>query len=118
MQTLKNLKMNNETYALRSKVMELIYEAKALVPSLPRITLRITENSDRVNGVAQLNDNLIWIPANSPRRSKDQLRRTVFHGILHAAYGVEHVASCKLMGSVYTDITKSEAEKLFKKYAR
>lgn len=114
---LKNLKMSDEVYVLRRKVIELIYEAKTLVPSLPRISVRITEDSQEVNGKARLNKNIIWIPANSSIRNTNELRRTVFHEILHAAYGIQHKTFCKLMGSAYTDITKVEADRLFKKYA-
>lgn len=115
---LKNLDMNKQVYKLRRNVMELIYEAKAVVPTLPRISVRITEKDYTINGVGRMNDCIIWIPANSAGRTKDQLRRTVFHEILHAAYGVEHVDGCKLMGPVYNNISKQDAEKLFAKYAK
>jgi hypothetical protein len=115
---LKNKEMNFEVYALRRKVIELIYEAKQTVPNLPRIEVRITEESDRVNGVARVGGKAIWIPSNSAGRTEDQLRRTVFHEICHAAFGADHVEGCPLMAPVYQDISKKTAHMLLKKYAR
>ena len=114
---LKNRNMNPEVYNLRRAVIELIYEAKETVPNLPRIDVRITENSSEVNGIARMSGMIIWIPSNSANRPKDQLRRTVFHEICHAVFGTAHVNNCKLMGPLYNDITKYEAHKLLKKYA-
>jgi hypothetical protein len=100
-------------------VMEFIYEAKDLVPTLPRIDVRITD-CDRHNvlGTARMNDCIVWIPASTLKMSKNDARQIVFHEILHAAYGVEHVDSCPLMGPYFKKMTKSQAEKLFVKYVK
>lgn len=116
--TMKNLKMNKEVYQLRRNVIELIYELKDLYPNLPRVTVRITEDSDKISGVAELNGYKIWVPANSANRNKASLRRTVYHEVLHAVFGVGHFKGCPLMGPVWTKISKVQAGKLFLSYAK
>ena len=115
---LKNLDMNEDVYALRRAVIDLIYEAKETLPDLPRIEVRITVDSDKLNGVARMSEKMIWIPANSAKRSRNELRRTVFHEICHAVFGTEHVNGCALMGPVYKDIDKRVAHRLLLKYAK
>lgn len=114
---LKNLGMNAGVYKVRRNVINLIYELKEIVPNLPRIQVRITEDNHKWNGVATMNGCEIWVPCSSAMRSHEQLRRTVYHEVLHAAYGIEHVEGCKLMGPVWNKITKKEAQDLFKYYA-
>lgn len=117
-QGLTNKKMNSDVYELRSKVMSLIYEAKKVVPDLPRIEVRITESSRELNGKARISKNVIWIPENSAKRDLNALRRTVFHEICHAAFGTQHIKGCPLMDGVYQEITKTKAHKLLKQYAK
>ena len=112
----KNLKMNDDVYKLRREVMKYIYEARDLC-ELPRIDIRITENVDEwVLGLGRMKDNIIWIP----KRTFEgwDLRTIVFHEILHAVYGVEHVKGDKLMDIEHNPLTKSEANRLFKKWAK
>lgn len=115
----KNREMNKGTYALRKMVMGFVYEAKELVSTLPRIEIRITD-CDRHNvlGTARMNDCVVWIPASTLKMSQDDIRQIVFHEILHAAYGVEHVNSCPLMGSTFKKLDKATTNKLFLKYVR
>jgi hypothetical protein len=113
---LKNLKMDDNIYKLRSKVMKHIYEAKELC-EFPRITIRITEDVDDILGRARMKDNVIWIPKKS-LEDKYDLRSIVYHEILHAVYGVEHVNNCPLMSPYHMKMSKSEADRLFKKYAK
>ena len=97
----KNLKMNDDVYTLRRKVIDEIYVAKNLLRQhgieLPRLDVRITDNSGcNALGMARLNQNIIWI-------SKDglnyygKLREIVFHEIVHAVTGFEHDTNCVLM---------------------
>ena len=116
----KNLEMNDEVYKLRRKVMDIIYDAKKMA-SLPRITVRITEEDDNndIIGLARMKDNIIWISQDAIEEPKIDLRRTVYHEILHAVFGVPHKEEGVLMGP-YTDIgrnyNRQELDKLFKKY--
>lgn len=112
----RNLKMNDEVYKLRRKVIDHIYEAKAMVPSLPRIEVRITECEHReILGCARMKDCVIWIPKTSIAR--DDLRATVLHEVLHAAYGIPHISGCPLMGASSSKTTKVQEDGLFVKYA-
>jgi hypothetical protein len=58
---LQNKAMNDKTYRLRREVIGLIHEAKKLVPSLPRLTVRVTDNNPEILGVARTGKNVIWI---------------------------------------------------------
>ena len=95
----KNRKMNSDTYSLRREVMAHVYEAKRLVPSLPRVNVRITDLIDKHGtelGRATMGGPCtVWIPASTVAR--EDLRHVVFHEILHAAYGVKHDSTCPLM---------------------
>lgn len=112
---LTNLKMSDETYKLRRKVIDYIYEAKRIYPRLPRITVRITENDDKIAGLALVGGNTIWITSDYVAK-----RGVVFHEILHACFGVRHIPGCPLMagkgGSAFLD--DDTANKLFLRYAR
>lgn len=114
---LTNLKMNDEVYALRRKVIGFIYEAKALFPALPRIEVRVTEDDPRILGLATLGGCVIWI---TERMTCN--REVVFHEIVHAAFGFRHDEKCPLMSSACDlnkpEMPKEQVEKLFLKYAR
>jgi len=109
---LTNKKMNDEVYKLRRKVISILYEAKKLYPSLPHIVVRVTENYDGIRAQALLNGGTIWISEKFVAS-----RPTVFHEILHAAFGQSHVKNCRLMGtSSDQSLTKKECNNLFLKY--
>lgn len=111
---LENKKMSPEVYKLRREIIELIYEAKRLVPNLPRITVRVTDNnSSGVLGCARMGGNIIWISEGYVAS-----RATVFHEILHAVYGQAHVVGCPLMAThINPELDKATCDKLFIKYA-
>jgi hypothetical protein len=115
---LKNKDMNPATYALRRKVMAMIYEAKALAPSLPRVDIRITEDDATTLGLARMGNKEIWITSRAVDSDKFDLRTIVFHELVHAVYGIDHDETCKLMRSTHKPLAKAEAERLFKKYAK
>lgn len=111
---LNNKEMNNETYLLRKKVIELIYEAKKLFPELPRITVRVAENDKKILGAGRIGHNIIWIT-----ESFVASRAVVFHEILHASFAVEHVQGCPLMNDqIDPNLPEKFCNKLFLKYAR
>lgn len=115
---LKNKKMNDEVYSLRRKVIDIIYEAKILYPSMPRITVRITYDSDKgILGVARLNKDIIWIPERTIKMTKNSLRNVVYHELCHAIFGIGHDENCPLMSSKLDIIlSKNKVEKLFLSY--
>lgn len=121
----KNLKMNDDVYALRTEVMGYIYDAKNLLRAnginLPRVTVRITDNdgdTTRAIGMARLNDDIIWISKDALTKHKSSLREVVYHEIVHAVTGFDHDDKCKLMSPCCNikPLTKELADELFLKY--
>lgn len=110
---LVNKEMDEKTFILRKKAMSFIYEAKKLVPSLPRIELRITHDHEVTLAMGRMNKNIIWVSDRAINQKEFDLRTIVFHEILHAAFGVEHDESCPLMKSIHAPLSKNEAERLF-----
>jgi hypothetical protein len=117
----KNLKMDNDTYALRRKVMNVLYEAKTYVPNLSRIEVRITDKPTHSNhsGIAYMGANVIFIPKRTLGWSEKVIREVVLHEVLHATLSIEHDEKCPLMSathSVAIPLTKAVAYKHFVKY--
>jgi hypothetical protein len=121
----RNLKMNDDVYALRRQVIDIIYQAKNVLRSngidLPRLDVRIIENSadkPQVLGVARLKGNIIWIATKSLEKYKAHLRDTVYHEIVHAVTGFGHDDNCKLMAPCINllPLSDDEANGLLVKY--
>ena len=117
----KNKKMNDNTYALRRRVLSIIYEANKIVgKKLPRVDVRITTTEDKDNwGMARCNDNILWIPEHTLNKSEKLLRHVVYHELVHAIFGIRHIEKCKLMTPFVNEksaCTKSECHRLFLKY--
>jgi hypothetical protein len=118
-----NLPMNAETYALRRKVIEIIYRASALLTTrLPRVEVRITEPTNWRKGEswvgrAIMGDNKIWIPSNTLDMGESWVNEVVYHELIHAIFGVGHNEDCPLMSSNVKGISIADAEKLFVEYA-
>jgi hypothetical protein len=109
--------MNDNTYALRRQVMELIYEALEVIErDMPRVTVRITDaKRPEILGTALLNRNVIWITANACENY--DLREIVYHELVHAWTGFGHDENCPLMSSTANGkLSKKDAQKLLKKY--
>lgn len=108
-----NRHMNPEVYALRSRVMNIIYEAKGLA-DFGRIDVRITDCNREALGTARMGDHIVWIPASSVER--EDLRHIVFHEIVHAVKAQPHVPGCPLMDAFISDTTREQQDKAFQKY--
>jgi len=103
--------MNKDTYALRRKVMDLIYEIKKIYP-LPRITVRITEDDSSILGVGRIGANIIWISKSAVKNTN--LRTVVYHEVLHTVFGVRHHEGDILMAPVLTKgLTKKQCQDRF-----
>ena|SRR3990167_3726270 len=110
---LKNKEMSSDVYALRRQVINLIHEAKKLV-ELPRINVRVTDKHDTILGVAKMGKNIIWITEETVAS-----RAVVFHEILHAVFGQDHVKGCPLMAAqISTKLDVKTCDELFIKYAK
>ena len=115
---IKNFKMNDAVYKLRRKVIDLIYEVKSEIRSLPRIEVRIGEaRNHRTLGVAALKDLKIWITKDAIDLGPDALRNIVFHEIVHAVSGFGHDEKCSLMQpTLKTILNKKDCLDHLKKY--
>ena len=115
-----NFKMDNEVYKLRRKVMDFIYELKNEGFKLPRIDVRIGTDKDcTILGKARLKDNIIWIAKKCVGDSNSNfIRTTVYHELLHAIYGCNHVKGCPIMSAVQPEVAvnKLKSIEIFKKY--
>ena len=115
-----NYKMDNRVYQLRRIVMNMIYEVKNEIKSLPRIDVRIGEHKcNRILGVAALKQCIVWITEDAINQGEDKLRNTVYHEIVHAVTGFGHDESCPLMESKQNHIlNKQECMQALKKYIK
>ena len=108
---IKNKKMNPETYALKTQVVNLIREAKRGGARLPWIRVIIgdqTSNHKDVLGGAVIKGDKMWITEEAINLGTDTLRNIVFHEIAHAVYGTQHDESCPLMQSALNTILNKE----------
>lgn len=106
--------MNDDTYALRRKVIDLLYEAKKMV-NLPRIEVKITEDDPTILGQAVLKSNKIWISQKVVKNY--DLRSIVWHELIHSVLGVGHDEKCPLMASTYKKpLEPKDADRLLKAY--
>jgi len=106
-QTIKGAKlrrMNDETYTLRRKAIEIIYELKAELRSidktLPRVEVRIvdTEPSVTACAYAYLGQNIVHIATKWAKHgTAAEFYHIVLHEIVHAVTGFRHDNNCYLM---------------------
>jgi len=114
---LPNLKMNSDTYALRRKVMDVIYDVKRMVPDLPRINVRITKAHERTLGRGEMGRGyVIWITEETAKGSALRLRHVTLHEILHTVYGVDHDETCPLMHPIAHTQSKAVIDRAFLKW--
>ena len=118
---IKNFKMNDEVYKLRRQVIELIYEVKRGGGKLPRISVRVGEQTAKhknILGCAMMNKNQMWITKDAIDLGTDTLRNVVFHEIAHAVFNVVHDEKCPLMSKELPDtmLNKEDCLKHLLKY--
>jgi hypothetical protein len=120
--------MNDQVYALRRKVIDIIYEANRRLqakghPRLPRQEVRIVDGGKcSTLGYAWLGANIVHIVRGTCEGHRDtpthtELLYTTLHELLHSVRGVEHTESCPLM-CTYHDytVTDDRAWELFLGY--
>jgi len=105
--------MDDGVYALRRKVIEIIYEANARLRAaglqrLPRQEIRIVDGGcSHILGYAWMGGNIVHIP--KATCSKRGLTKTVLHELLHSVFGLEHTESCRLMSKYHDHALTDEA---------
>lgn len=116
---IKNLKMNDFTYKLRRKVINILYEARDRGIKLPRIEVRIGQPTECAPNVLGVGGGLkIWITDKAIDRGYEYLLHVVLHELGHAVYNLPHDKKCKLMApSIGKPCTVDEAWRIFKKYS-
>jgi beta-lactamase regulating signal transducer with metallopeptidase domain len=99
---LKNKKMNTETYKLRRKVIDIIYDLKKHI-DLPRIEVKITDDNQNTLGLGTMKGKpKIWIVERAVNMSHEKLVHIVAHEIGHAVFSLDHSQNCPLMGTTLT----------------
>jgi hypothetical protein len=106
-QTIKGAKvrkMNDETYALRRRAIDIIYELKAelraIDKDLPRIEVRIVDTDPSVTACAYayLGQNIVHISTKWAKHgTAAEFYHIVLHEIVHAVTGFRHDNDCYLM---------------------
>lgn len=106
-QTIKGAKvrrMNDETYALRRRAIDIIYglkdELRVIGKDLPRIEVRIvdTEPSVTACAYAYLGQNIVHISTKWAKHgTEEEFYHIVLHEIVHAVTGFRHDDNCYLM---------------------
>ena len=107
---LQNKPMNDETYKLRRKVIDIIYSFKREI-DLPRVTVRITDNNCRILGMG--GGGTIWITEKALGKTEGYLRHVVAHEIGHAIFGLSHDESSSVMTAT---VNKAATEAQIKKF--
>ena len=113
----KMLKMDDNTYALRRKVMDVLYEIKRRGYSIPRIEVRIVDSNTNACAYAYLGQNIAHF--NKKYIGFKNFTQIVLHEVVHATFGIGEVIGCKLMHCSEfwnNNVSESEAWELFEKY--
>lgn len=114
-----NHKMNNDVYKNKQKVLNFIYELKNEGLKLPYVRVKIGDAKKcNVLAKAKMKKCEIWVTQKAIDNGSNELRSVVYHELLHAIYGCEHVKGCLIMDAVQPEVVanKSKSIEIFKKY--
>ena len=128
----KMMKMDQDVYQMRRKVMDVIYEVKRNGYKIPRVEVRIVEEGqENIMGYAYLNQNIVhikreWINSESTTdfigldtgsTNEDRLTHLVLHEIVHAVTGFHHEEKCYLMNPIVpNNVNVEKSWEAFSKY--
>ena len=125
----KLLKMDNNIYSLRRRVISRIYNynnqlQKLQLPRLPRIEVRVVskctecpEGLSGVAGYAYMNKRIIHIPENSFKYNGVLFDQLIMHEILHSI-GFNHKKNCPVMHPSMHKVNRRELENTFYNYLK
>ena len=110
---LTNRDNNSLTHSLELRVERIIRDAERLYGySFPPVTVIITHDSPEAYGVALMEGGIIWI---SERATNS--RAVIYHELLHALFGLDHVKGCPLLDShIDSDLDRDICDALFLQY--
>ena len=98
------MRMNDQVYSLRRKVIEIIYQAndklrEAGLSKMPRQTVRIVDSDEYTNvlGYAWMGQDTVHIKKDTCH--EDDLLHVVLHELCHSVLAVEHDQQCPLMAT-------------------
>ena len=111
-------KMNDETYSLRRKVIDVLYQIKRRGYKIPRIEVRIVNgDATKLCGYAYTNENVVHIVDEWTKVDKDVLTHLVLHEVVHAVTGFGHDDECYLMNPyIASKVDINESWEAFSKY--
>jgi len=113
-----DLTMNDKVFAMRRKVMGILYHIKTFYPDMPRIEIRIVQNNGLVLGRAS--HKAFHISIMERCIDKPYFPEVVYHELVHTCFKVEHDESCRLMKSQIDPkdriLSQNELDNLFKMY--
>lgn len=119
---LNNRQMNDDTYALRRRVMNIIYKCRHIKSDLPFVEVRITDKKGLTLGKATVGDNKTPHVSIMDYVAKSQdealFTHVVLHELCHTYFNAPHNEKCPLMHPVVNKpLTPEKAWEVFKKYA-
>jgi predicted SprT family Zn-dependent metalloprotease len=115
----KMLKMDDNIYQLRRKVMDVLYEIKNRGYNIPRVEVRVVSEDTEACAYAYLGKNIIHF--NKKYMNVSNFTQVVLHEVVHASFGVGEVVGCRLMHCTEfwkNNVGNTEAWSLFDKYYR
>ena len=110
------LKMDDNIYQLRRKVMNVLYEIKNRGYVIPRVEVRVVENAEAC-AYAYVGKNIVHF--NKAYMNVPNFTQVVLHEVVHASFGIGEVIGCKLMHCTkfwINNIDEDSSWKLFEKY--
>ncbi len=112
--------MNDNTYALRRKVMTVIYKAKNKGFDLPRVEVRVVKDTKGACAYAYRGKCIVHVDEKYLSPKYDwMLTRLILHELGHAIFGLSRVIGCRLMDCKMRwdeSFEDKEAWELFAKY--
>jgi predicted SprT family Zn-dependent metalloprotease len=115
----KMLKMDNDIYQLRRKVMNVLYDIKGRGYNIPRVEVRVVSEDTEACAYAYLGKNVVHF--NRAYMNRANFTQIVLHEVVHASFGVGEIVGCKLMHCTEfwkNNVDEATAWKLFEEYYR